>query len=61
MVNQMIELKIVVDDEGQVKVFGPIADKIFCFRLLNAAYDAIQNYKEDKLIKPVTMKPVRGI
>jgi hypothetical protein len=47
----MIEIKITLQDDGQVLVNGPLQDKIPCYGLLEMAKEIIKDYKADNLIK----------
>ena len=53
------ELKIVMDDNGQVSVSGPIQNKILAYGLLEVARDAIHEHSEQSksLIQPVSVLP----
>lgn len=42
----MVELKIVVDDNGQVQISGPIQNKMLSYGMLELARDAIQTFAE---------------
>jgi hypothetical protein len=50
------ELTIFVDDTGEIKVEGPIDNRVLCYGLLAVAYDAIQKHHEEKgqIVAPVT-------
>lgn len=58
----MIELKIILQDDGQLMVGGPIEDKVLCYGLLEAAKDAIRdNIKKSKVLRvPPGAKLVSG-
>lgn len=42
----MVELKITMDDKGQIGVNGPLKDKVLCYGLLEVARDAIKAFGE---------------
>jgi hypothetical protein len=42
----MVELKITVDDAGNINVNGPIANKMLCYGMLEMAKDAIKKFSE---------------
>lgn len=42
---------------GEVRVDGPIHDKIFCFGVLKIAEMIVQNYKQDNAESPRLVVP----
>lgn len=54
-----LELKISVVG-GQVKVAGPVGDKLVCYALLEAAKDAIRDFvaSQQKLVQPANVLPL---
>ena len=54
-----VELKITINEAGQLGITGPIADKMLCYGLLEMAKEMIQEHarKNQSLITPVTMAP----
>ncbi len=55
-----IELRITVSNEGEIRVYGPVQDKILCFGLLEMAKDAIRDHKVEKsdiLVPDLTLVP----
>jgi len=40
----MVELKITADEQGNVQVSGPIANKMLCYGMLAMAHDAIRDF-----------------
>ncbi len=44
------KLLIEVQPDGSVNVSGPLTDKILCYGMLEAARDAIRDYKADQRI-----------
>lgn len=49
----MIELKITMDNNGSIQVYGPLENKILCFGLLTFAEDIIMKYNaQTKVTKP---------
>lgn len=55
-----LELKIKVID-GQVRVAGPVGDKLVCYALLEAAKDAVRDFvaSQQKLIQPANVLPLQ--
>lgn len=53
----MVTLTITVDDKMQVKVDGPITNKIMCYGLLAMARDIIEEHNRPK----VTTAPISDI
>ena len=55
-----IELKIVMDESGQINVSGPIDNKVLAYGLLEVAKDAIfqQHQQNQNRIQPATFMPV---
>ena len=53
------ELRITLSNEGEVRVHGPIQDKIFCLGLLEIAKDAVRNYKGEQpnIVVPQIVMP----
>jgi hypothetical protein len=47
----MIEIKITLQDDGQVLVNGPLQDKVLCYGLFEVAKETVRSYKADNLIK----------
>jgi hypothetical protein len=43
---QPIVLQIQMSPQGQIHVSGPLADKVLCFGLLEAAKDAVRAYEQ---------------
>ncbi len=41
----MIQLTIVLEDDGQVKMSGPLQDKVLCYGMLGLAGDIVRNFK----------------
>ena len=41
----MIQLIVTPNDDGQIQVQGPLADKIACYGLLEIAKEAVRNHK----------------
>jgi len=56
----MVEMKIVLDDNGQCRVEGPIDQKIICYGLLELAKEAIHlhHVNNDRRIVPASIMPV---
>lgn len=54
-----LELKILVDDAGQLGVSGPLENKLVVYGLLLAGFETlIEHYKQKQsLIQPATMLP----
>lgn len=55
-----VELRITFSNEGEIRVHGPIHDKILCFGLLELAKDAIKNYKPEEkqnIVVPTLVMP----
>ena len=54
-----VELRIVMTDEGQVQVNGPLQNKIMCYGLLMTAMDAIRDTHDAnrRLVQPVSLVP----
>ncbi len=40
------EIRITVSSEGEIRVYGPLQDKILCLGLMEIAKDVIKNYKD---------------
>ena len=53
------ELKITINDDGQLSVSGPIQNKLLSYGMLMVAMDAIRDQHEanSRLIQPVSMLP----
>jgi hypothetical protein len=51
-----LQLLITMEDSGQVRVDGPIGNKVLCFGLLEIAKEAVREYaeKNQKLVVPVS-------
>lgn len=51
-----VELKITIDDAGQLNVNGPIANKMMCYGMLEVAKDAIRETHErnQRLVQPAS-------
>lgn len=43
-----VELIITVSNGGEIRVHGPIHDKILCFGLLEIAKDIVRTYKPEE-------------
>ena len=41
----MIELRIVVSDDGQLQITGPIENKVVCLGILEIAKDVVKHYE----------------
>lgn len=54
-----VEIRITVSNEGEIRVHGPIQDKILCYGLLEIAKDVIRNYKVEsqQIIVPQIVPP----
>ena len=50
----MIEIKIIAEDDGSVKIAGPIENKVLCLGLLDIAHDLVLKHdpKESRIIRP---------
>lgn len=48
----MIEIKIMLTQDGQVQVSGPLHDKILCLGLLEMAKQTIHDYKGQPNVIP---------
>lgn len=46
MSEQKVQITIELKDNGDVQVHGPLAAKVLCFGLLEAAKFVVQNYAE---------------
>lgn len=46
----MVEIKIVLSDNGEVSVHGPLENKLLCLGLIEAAKPAIMAYKASAVI-----------
>lgn len=59
----MTELKIILDDNGNVKLEGPVDNKLLCYGLLEIAKDTISIYHQNaaQRIHSVTEKDLRFI
>ena len=54
------EIKIILEDNGEINVIAPLAEKILCYGLLEIAKDLVRNYEEEsKIVKPI-IKMVHG-
>ena len=42
-----IQLLITLTGDGQVQVAGPLEDRVLCYGLLEAARDAVREYRPD--------------
>lgn len=53
------ELKIILNEAGQVSVTGPIDQKPLCYGLLEVARDVIAAHKpmEQRIVQPATALP----
>lgn len=53
-----LELVIKVVD-GQVRVAGPVGDKVVCYALLECAKDAVRDYvaSQKQVVVPATLMP----
>lgn len=51
-----VELKIVINEAGQVGISGPIENKMLCYGLLEIAREIIYTHNEQnkKLVQPAT-------
>jgi hypothetical protein len=54
-----LELKIALDETGQIAISGPIENEIVCYYLLEKARQAVQNHhtKALRLVQPATLVP----
>lgn len=43
-----LELRITVSNTGEIRVYGPIQNKILCYGLLEIAKDIIKTYKPEE-------------
>lgn len=60
----MVELKITLNDNGQIQVTGPIDDPIVSYGLLGVARDIIakrHQSKSENRIVPATIVPPNGL
>lgn len=56
----MLTLKVILTDEGQVSVEGPLENKLICIGLLELAKEAVKNYNSSQIIRPVSNElPIR--
>ena len=46
------EIKITLDEKGQVLVTAPFDNKIICYGLLEVAKDVVRDFKPSPIIKP---------
>lgn len=46
-----VEMRITINEAGQIQVMGPLADKILCFGLLKAAELTIAAMSEEELTR----------
>jgi len=51
----MIELRIVLSDEGKLEITGPIQNKVVCLGILEVAKDVVKHYEAAFLIEHVTV------
>jgi len=56
-----IELKIIVDNQGQLQVNGPITDTILCLGVLELAKSAIIDFKNKRSSNIVIPRPITPI
>lgn len=57
MPNVVARLEILLNDNGQVQVNGPIADRVLCYGLLEVAKDSVQAYtiEQQRQVQPTTV------
>ena len=53
----MIKLTIMLTQDGNVSVEGPLQDKILCYGLLEMAKDTIKNFVPSPIITPTLNGP----
>lgn len=56
MPNVVARLEIILNDEGQVLVNGPIEDRLLCYGLLGVAKDSLKDHHDVRasLVKPAS-------
>lgn len=56
MYMKSVTLTITIDQDGSVKVSGPLSDKLFCYGLLEMARDSIREF-ESKPASDIVVAP----
>lgn len=65
--SQKVQLVIEMDENRQIKVSGPIQDKIACYGLLEAAKDAIKDFHDNQVkskivqVAPADVRSLRSM
>lgn len=51
------EIRITLSDKGEVRIEGPIHDKVLCYGLLDIGKDIVRNFKADSVLVPKLLMP----
>lgn len=50
----MLKISVIISDDGQASVEGPLHNKVVCYGLLQVGMDLVRNHKAGPTVQPVT-------